>query len=125
MAYDEKLAERIRRATAGERGVSEKKMFGGIAFLLRGNMFCGVLGSDMMVRVGPRAYDEALARPHAREMDFSGRPMRGLVFVAPQGFATPRALGAWIERGLAFARTTPSKKATKNRAVTKRKRRTK
>lgn len=111
MACDEKLAERIRVALKGRRGITEKKMFGGVAFLSRGNMLCGVVGSDLVVRVGPDAYEEALARPHAREMDFTGRPMKGMVYVAPAGVRTARQLDAWLERGLAFARSLPAKPA--------------
>jgi len=109
MASDEKLAERVRVALKGRRGIAEKKMFGGVAFLSRGNMLCGVVGSDLVVRVGPDAYEEALARPHAREMDFTGRPMKGMVYVAPAGVRTARQLDAWLERGLAFARSLPAK----------------
>ncbi|MDP2674691.1 MAG: TfoX/Sxy family protein [Dehalococcoidia bacterium] len=74
MAYDEELAERVRRALAGRKGISEKKMFGGIAFMLGGNMFCGIVKDQLMVRVGPERYDDALSRPHARPMDFTGPP---------------------------------------------------
>ena len=109
MAYDEELAERIRRALAGRQGVSEKKMFGGIAFMLRGNMCCGIVRDDLMVRVGPERYEEALARPHARPMDFTGRPMRGMVYVTPEGCRTDEALKRWVEQGLNFAATLPAK----------------
>ena len=84
-------------------------MFGGIAFLLRGNMLCGVVDRDLMVRVGPDAYAEALARPHAREMDFTGRPMRGLLYVDAAGVRTARQLRSWLDRGLAFAGSLPAK----------------
>ena len=109
MAYDERLAERIRAALKGRRGVSEKKMFGGIAFLVRGHMFCGVTHEALMVRVGPEAYSDALARPHAREMDFTGRPLEGMVYVDAPGVRTSRQLAAWIERGLRFARSLPAR----------------
>ena len=109
MAYDEKLAERIRGVLARKRGITEKKMFGGLCFLLRGNMLCGVMGSDLMVRVGPDAYEDALGRAHAREMDFTGRPLKGMVSVDAAGLRTGRQLGAWVERGLGFARTLPAK----------------
>ncbi len=111
MAYDEKLAERIRVALKRRRGVSERKMFGGLAFLLKGNMLCGVVEEDLMVRVGPDAYEDALARPHTREMDFTGRPMKGLVYVASPGFRTARQLESWLERSLAFVRSLPAKQA--------------
>ena len=109
MAYDEELAERIRRALAGRQGVSEKKMFGGIAFMLRGNMCCGIVGDELMVRVGPGRFQEALAEPHARPMDFTGRPMRGMVYVTPEGCRTDEALKRWVEQGLNFAATLPAK----------------
>jgi TfoX/Sxy family transcriptional regulator of competence genes len=109
MAYDEKLAARIRAQLAGRRGVSERRMFGGLAFLLRGNMLCGVVGDDLMVRVGAEGYEAALARPHAREMDFTGRPMKGLLYVEPGGVATARQLRAWLDRGLAFVGSLPAK----------------
>ena len=109
MAYDEVLAERVRRALAGRNDLSEKKMFGGIAFMLRGNMCCGIVRNDLMVRVGPERHEEALAEPHARPMDFTGRPMRGMVYVTPEGCRTDEALKRWVEQGLNFAATLPAK----------------
>ena len=102
MAYDSKLAERIRAIAAGRKGVTEKEMFGGIAFLLDGKMFIGLAKNQLMVRVGPDRHDEALARPHVRPMNFTGRPMRGYVYVVPAGYANaPRAGGVdRLERGL-------------------------
>lgn len=84
-------------------------MFGGLAFMVHGHMAAGVLANDLMVRVGPDAYDEALAQPHARPMDFTGRPMRGLVYVGPAGTSDEASLAAWVERGLAFVDTLPPK----------------
>jgi len=110
MAYDEKLAERVRGALHGQRGISEKKMFGGLSFLLRGHMCCGVMGDELMVRVGPQGYEEALARPHARKMDFTGRPLKGFVYVSRQGLRSAPALASWVERGVAFARSLPAKR---------------
>ncbi len=109
MAFDEKLAARVRRMLADRRDVTEKKMFGGIAFLVGGNLCCGVNGDELMVRVGPDAYEKALARPHARPMDFTGRPLTGFVYVGTKGFASGPALRAWVDRGLAFAASLPSK----------------
>lgn len=109
MAYDEQLAQRVRDALRRRRGISERKMFGGLAFLLNGNMCCGITGDDLMVRVGPDDYEDALAQPYARPMDFTGRPMTGLVYVAGSAVASDRALLSWIERGLDFARTLPPK----------------
>lgn len=109
MAYDERLADRVRAALKGTRGVTEKRMFGGLSFMLAGNMCCGVVDDELMVRVGPDAYDEALARPHAREMDFTGRPLKGYVYVAAAGLQQGRSLQAWVDRGVRFARTLPRK----------------
>jgi len=106
VAYDEELATRIRAIVGLRSGVSEKQMFGGLAFLVDGNMFCGVVGSDLMVRVGPDAYEATLARPHARQMDFTGRPMKGLVYVSPQGIASADDLWAWVDQGLRIGRFT-------------------
>jgi TfoX/Sxy family transcriptional regulator of competence genes len=109
MAYDAALADRVRKALAGEKNVTEKAMFGGIAFLVGGHMAIGVATEDLMVRVGPEAHEASLARPHTRPMDFTGRPMRGYVFVAPAGARTPGEVRAWTARALAFARSLPSK----------------
>lgn len=109
MAYDEKLAQRVRNALSRRDGVVERKMFGGLAFMLSGNMCCGVLGDDLMVRVGPDGYDSALAEPHARPMDFTGRPMKGLVYVGPAGHESPAAIRRWVRRGADFASSFPAK----------------
>jgi len=109
MAFDEAVAGRIREALAGAPDVAEKKMFGGIAFMLRGNMCCGVIGDRLMLRVGPAGYEAALSRPHARAMDFTGKPMKGLVYVEPAGFASPRDLKTWIERAMEFTLSLPAK----------------
>jgi len=109
MAYDERLADRVRTVLSRRRGLTEKKMFGGIAFLANGHMFCGVSGEDLMVRVGPKTWGEALARRHARLMDFTGKPLTGYVYVAPAGTRTAASLKPWVDRGLAFVRTLPPK----------------
>jgi len=109
MAYDEGLAQRIREAMADEPGVVEKQMFGGIAFLLGGNMSVGVIGDEMCVRVGPAAYDAALSEPGARLFDFSGRPMKGWVMVGAEGIDDEDAFAGWVARGAAFARSLPPK----------------
>jgi len=111
MAYNEGLAERIRAAVGGRRGLTEKKMFGGVAFMLNGNMFCGVLKDDLMVRVGPEHHEGALAQPHARPMDFSGRPMKSMVYVGPEGCRTDKSLKRWLNQALKFALSLPAKKA--------------
>lgn len=109
MAYNEELALRIRVALGGNDGVVEKKMFGGVAFMLAGNMCVGVTGDDLMVRVGPDGLDGALAQLHARPMDFTGRPMKGFVYVDSAGTAKDDSLEGWVQRGVAFARTLPPK----------------
>ncbi len=109
MAYDETLAARIRGLLARQDPVTERKMFGGLAFMLNGNMFCGIVGSDLMVRVGPQAYDDALARPHARPMDFTGRAMKGMVYVGPEGCRDEGDLRSWAGLGLKFAGSLPPK----------------
>ena len=109
MAYDSKLADRVRTALEGHLGLVEKKMFGGISFMLNGNMCCGVINDDLMVRVGPEGFEDALAQPHARLMDFTGRPMTGFVFVGPEGTQTESTLLEWVLRGLAFAESLPAK----------------
>ena len=109
MAYDEELAQRVRRALAPLDNIHERKMFGGLAFMLNGNMCCGVEGDNLMVRTGPDAYDDALARPHARVFDFTGRPMRGFVYVASEGLATEAALREWVSTAVAFAGSLPPK----------------
>jgi len=117
MAYDSKLAARIRAiiVKAGRKGVTEKEMFGGIAFLLDGKMFIGLANNQLMVRVGPDRHDEALARPHVRPMDFTGRPMRGFVFVDPPGYASPASLARWIRRGVDYALVAPARPRAKKR----------
>ena len=109
MAFDEGLAERVRDAINDEPGISERKMFGGLCFMSNGNMCFGIVGSELMVRVGRAAYVECLALPNAREMDFTGRSMRGMVYVDEQGISEDTDLRAWMLRGLAYARSLPSK----------------
>ena len=109
MAFSEPLADRIRVALARRRGVSEKRMFGGVAFLVNGHMFCGVNKDDLVVRVGPDAWARALSKKHARPMDFTGKPLNGYVYVGPLGVRTAASLKVWLEHGLRFARTLPPK----------------
>jgi TfoX N-terminal domain len=99
MGYDEQLANRIRQAFGGRHGITERKMFGGLAFLCRGRMCCGIVGSDLMVRVPDDEFDEVMRGPHVRPMDFTGRPLRGFVYVSPPGFRTAAALRTWLSRG--------------------------
>ena len=109
MAYDEGLAQRIRDLLSVRTPPVEKKMFGGIAFMVRGHMCCGVIGNVLMVRVGPARHDEALKRPHARPMDFTGRPMNGYLYVDPDGLESDAELAAWLHMCEAFVRTLPPK----------------
>jgi TfoX/Sxy family transcriptional regulator of competence genes len=119
MAYDEGLAERIRAVLDGDPRVVEKKMFGGVAFLLDGKMFVGIVKDELMVRVGPAGHEEALKDPQARTMDFTGRPMAGYVFVSPEGTSEEAALGRWIGLGRAFAATLVGKTARSKKARSK------
>jgi TfoX N-terminal domain len=112
MAYDEHLANRIREQLADEDGRTERAMFGGLAFLLGGNMAVGISNSDdLMVRVGPEAGEEAAARPHARAALMGSRPMKGWVFVDRAGIESDAELREWVGRGVAFARSLPPKGA--------------
>ena len=110
MAYDEGLAERLRDALRSHPGVTERKMFGGIAFMTRGYMFVGIVGDALMARVGPERYEEALARPHVRVMDFTGKPMKGYVFVDPPGIEDEEDLAAWVDPCLRFVLSLPPKR---------------
>lgn len=109
MACDEGLAQRIRDVLADLPGLVEKKMFGGVGFMVRGNMACGVNGADLIVRVGPERYENALAIPHTRPFDFTGRPMKGWVMVSPEGYEADSALESWVQQGVDFARSLPAK----------------
>lgn len=107
MAPDERLAERVRGQLAGVDGVTEKAMFGRLVLLLDGNMAVGISGDELMVRVGQDGIDDALAEPHARPADMSGRPMKDWVLVAPAGIETEPGLRAWVRRGLDYAASLP------------------
>ena len=110
MPPSELLVDRIRTLLTTEPGLSERTMFGGLCFLIHGNMTCGITAhDDLMLRVGPDAYEEALRRPGARPMDFTGRPMKGMVFVDPATCPDPESLRAWLTLALRFARSLPPK----------------
>lgn len=110
MAYDDKLNQRIRGILKGKRGISEQRMFGGLCFMHNGNMMCGCDAKHgLSVRVGPENYDKTLKLKHARKMDLTGVPLKGLVFVDPEGYKTNSALAKWIDRGYAFTNTLPKK----------------
>lgn len=111
MAFDAGLAERLRDLFAGLPDVSERRMFGGLALMWRGHMCVGIVGDTLMVRVGAAAYAAALARPHARPMDFTGRPLRGYVYVAPEGFAEDADLAAWVDAARACVAALSAKSA--------------
>ena len=109
MAYDEGLAHRIREELVELAGLDEKKMFGGVGYMLRGNMACGVNKDDLIVRVGPARYEEALAQPHTRVFDMTGRPMKGWIVVTPDGYESDDDLKDWVQQGVDFALSLPAK----------------
>lgn len=109
MAFDEKLAERIRKRLGKRPGLLEKKMFGGIAFLLKGNMCCGVHGPEMIVRLDPDQTDKALSERHTRLFDLTGRPMKGWILVEPKGLATEGDLAKWVGVSAKYAGSLPPK----------------
>jgi TfoX-like protein len=108
MAYDEKLAARIRKALADTKGIEEKRMFGGVAFLLRGNMLVGVHKDELIVRIAPDDTEEALRNQDTRIFDITGRPMKGWILVGSSAVAGAR-LTKWIERARGFVKTLPAK----------------
>ncbi len=105
MAYDEILGERVRDAVLARSTTDEKHMFGGLCFMIDGNMSCGIIGEDLVVRVGKAGHEAALARPHTRVMDFTGKPMEGWIYVAPAAVESDADLAGWVELGLEFARS--------------------
>ena len=111
MAYDEDLADRVRAVLPPGEAVTERRMFGGLAFMLGGHMLCGVVKDTLMVRLGPEAADHALGQPHIRPMDFTGRPMKGMVFVDRAGLHGD-ALRQWVDAAAGYVRSLPPKHAT-------------
>jgi hypothetical protein len=109
MPYDQVLAQRIYGVLRSLPGLTEKKMFGGVGYMLNGNMACGVHGPDLIVRLGPARYEQALKQPHVRVFDLTGKPMTGWIVVGPAGCATDEQLRQWIEQGVVFAQTLPEK----------------
>jgi hypothetical protein len=109
MAFDQKLAQRIRRHIGERKGVAEKQMFGGLAFLVNGNMSCGVHGNEMIVRLAPAEAEKALARKHTRVFDLTGRPMKGWILVEHAGLESDAALAKWVDAGVSFAASLPAK----------------
>jgi TfoX/Sxy family transcriptional regulator of competence genes len=109
MAYDEGLAQRVRELIEVYPMVDEKKMFGGVGFMIEGNIACGVLKDELIVRVGPSYYQEALRQMYSREFDITGRPMQGWIMVQAEGYESDQALKEWVEMGIEFALTLPPK----------------
>ncbi len=109
MAYDEALAARVRPLVASADAVQEKKMFGGLAFLVHGHMSVGIRGSDLIVRINPSETDDALKEPGTRVFDITGRPMKGWILVAASALIQRSALSKWVSRGLAYAQSLPPK----------------
>jgi len=109
MAYDKDLSGRIQQIVGGIPGMRDKEMFGGIAFMLNGNVACGVIGENLMVRVGPERHADALEQAHTRTFDYSGKPMKGWIYVMPEAIRAEADLEIWVERGIEFARGLPAK----------------
>ena len=119
MPYSESLAQRVRSVVARRPGLAEKRMFGGVGFLLHGNMCVALWQDSLVVRVGPRQYADALARPYVKEFDITGRAMTGWVVVSPDGVDADRELRAWVERGVQFAASLPAKQEPKAKSKKK------
>ena len=109
MSYDKGLAQRVREIVEEEPGYDEKKMFGGICFLINGNMACGILHDDIIIRVGADNYEESLRLPHTRIFDITGKPMRGWVLVSSEGHESDEDLTEWVQKGIKYARSLPPK----------------
>ena len=107
--YDEKLAERVRKTLAGRKGIMEKKMFGGVAFMLGGRMCCGVHKNELILRLDPERAEKALKSPGVRVFDITGRPSKGFVLVGPVGYRTDAALTKWVKQAADFAASLPAK----------------
>lgn len=109
MAFDQELSDRIESVLRRRHGLTSRKMFGGIAFMLNGNMCCGVIRDELILRLGPEGGEEALEREFTRPFDFTGRPMRGFVVVEPEGFESPKDLKVWLQQAAKFASSLPPK----------------
>lgn len=108
MAYSKSLAERIRHLVSRHRGITEKKMFGGVCFLLSGNILVGVWKDSLIARVGKDAYEAALLKAHVSEFDITGKPMKGWVMVEPDGIDSDHQLTHWIDQAMVFVRALPA-----------------
>jgi TfoX/Sxy family transcriptional regulator of competence genes len=115
LSYDPEAVERVRQLLSGRDGVVEKRMVGGLSFLVNGNMCCGITGTALMVRVGAEGREPALREPHVRPMQFAGRELSGFICVEPAGFAADDALATWVQRGLSFVARLPAKPARTRR----------
>lgn len=115
MAYDESIADRVRRALARRDDVAEQKMFGGLAFLCRGRICCAVMRGELLLRLGDDGAEKALSEPHTRPVAFNGRPINSMVYLAPPAFEADARLRAWLKRSLAFLATQPAKKPRQRR----------
>ncbi len=109
MAYDDKLADRVRTVLKRRRGIAEKKMFGGLAFLHNGNMCCGVIKNDLVLRLGEDGATKALDKPYAREMDFTGKALKSMVYIGPAGYRTEAQLRRWVGQGVDYVKSLPAK----------------
>lgn len=109
MAYDEKLAQRIRDTLKGQPGLTEKKMFGGVGFMLNGNMACGVYKSEMIVRIDQSQHDAAVSKPNVRTFDITGKAMKGWILVGLQACASDKDLKTWVNMGVQYALSLPRK----------------
>ena len=113
MAYNEKLADRMREKLMGLKKLEEKKMMGGLCFLYKAKMCCGIVKDELMVRVIESRYEEALSHPYCREMDFTGRPLKGFVYVSPDGFKKDNDLSYWLDMGIEYVESLPRVKLKK------------
>lgn len=120
MAFDAGLADRIRRLLPGTGAVEERKMFGGLAFMMNDHMFCGIVKADLMLRLGAEESAAALGQPHTRPMDFSGKPMKSMVYVSAAGLDSDESLQAWVESALNYVSTLGPKKTARKGARSKR-----
>lgn len=109
MAYNQELAERLEKVLSKRPDLEMKKMFGGLCFMLSKHMCCGIVGDTLMARVGPEQYEDCLAQPFASEMDFTGRAMKGMIYVAPEGIESDEALIQWVDKCVLFVESLPPK----------------
>ena len=121
MAYDQAIGERLRRAVGVRKGLTESGMFGGLTFLLNGNMCCGVARDELVLRVERERSVELASKKHVRLCDITGKPMRGLVMVEREGFRTAAALRKWVEEAVEFTSSLPRKKAAKSAGARRKK----